>query len=566
VVEGSIVCYNQQNYVELTITNQGDAPVDGDLYSTMRTKNPLTATDGLFEVIVNNSGLVPGASYIEMILVPAGTDTLYLVTNDDGSLPTPFDLLEDFPFTNIYECNYQNNIIVLPINNPTGILDLGPDQTVCDNGVTFLSADEGWDEYRWQDGQIGPTYTAVGPGTYWVTATKECYSKTDTIIISLDETTMLNLEDQVICEGDSLVVSLTGFDTYQWSPETGIDCSTCASVNLFPQDTQLYRVIARNNAGCYSVDSILVTPLVPTFTEMNVSICLGETLEYEGVELSPGSIQEFVLTSQYGCDSMVTVISEAIIPLSLPYEVTDVSCFGDSDGTIQIDTSLIEMLFSLDGLNYSSTSNFTDLPAGDYIVYGQDEFGCVSETFVIVDTPDPLYLGVSPDTSVVLGCPVTVRSYTYADGPLFYQWQPETMMVCDTCPASITIPYFTTDYQLVITDENGCTASDITTVTVNKPRPIYIPNAFSPNGDGENDVFMIYSDKEVEEVVSFRIYNRWGALVFADEHFAPNDPAHGWNGYFKSEKMNPGVFVYIAEILFLDGVMVQFSGDVSLLL
>ena len=151
-------------------------------------------------------------------------------------------------------------------------------------------------------------------------------------------------------------------------------------------------------------------------------------------------------------------------------------------------------------------------------------------------------------------------------GPLAYQWQPAEMMDCDTCPASGTIPYFTTDYQLIITDQNGCTATDATTVTVKKPRPVFIPNAFSPNGDGENDVFMIYSDKEVEAIISFRIYNRWGALVFADESFAPNDPAHGWNGFFKSEKMNPGVFVYVAEVLFLDGVTVQFSGDVSLLL
>ncbi len=567
VVAGNIICYNQQNYVELTITNQGDAPTTGTIYATMRTENPLTTTDGFFEVIQSNTGLVPGASYTETTLVPAGIDTLYLVINDDGSLATPYDLSENFPFTNIYECNYQNNIIILPVNNATEVLDIGPDQTVCDNGVTFLSADEGWDEYRWQDGQIGQHYTAVGPGTYWVTATKECYRVTDTVHILLDENTVLDLGgDRVICEGDSLGISLSGFDTYQWLPEMGIDCPTCASVNLFPQDTQLYRVIARNNAGCYSVDSILVIPFFPTNTEMNISICLGETLEYEGVELSPGTIQEFVLTSQYGCDSIVTVISEAIIPLSVPYEVTDVSCFGDADGAIQMDPSLMDMLFSLDGINFSSTINFNDLPAGDYTVYGQDEFGCISETFVIVDSPDPLYLVVSPDTSVVLGCPVNLRSYTNADGPLFYQWEPAAMMVCDTCPASITVPYFTTDYQLIITDEKGCIATDETTITVNKPRPIYIPNAFSPNGDGENDVFMIYSDKEVEEVISFRIYNRWGALVFADESFAPNDPAHGWDGYFKSEKMNPGVFVYVAEILFLDGVMVQFSGDVSLLL
>jgi len=234
---------------------------------------------------------------------------------------------------------------------------------------------------------------------------------------------------------------------------------------------------------------------------------------------------------------LTAFVLEEILPLSYSYEVADVSCFGDADGAIEMDASLTGIQFSLDGQNFSTTNSFSNLSAGDYIVFGQDEFGCISETFVIVDTPDSLYLVVSPDTSIILGCPVELTSYTNAERPVFYQWESAESMNCDTCPTTLTRPYFTTNYQLLIIDENGCTATDTTTVTVNKPRPIYIPNAFSPNGDGENDVFMIYSDKEVEEVLSFRIYNRWGALVFADESFAPNNPDHGWNGYFKNEKI-----------------------------
>jgi|GEM_PF-1940825 len=747
VVSGEVVCgSNNIPYLNLTTTNQGNHAISEEVFTSIYSENPTLVNTVPWITTTINDLLEPGESVNTQIAIPDGISIIYIVANDDDNFPTPYDLASDFPFTNIYECNYLNNMIEVPVYDIALELDLGPDQMVCDNGVAQFSATEGWDEYRWQDGQMGSTYTATEPGTYWVTALKDCHEETDTIQLILDENTVVDLgPDTTLCPGISLEISLTGFDTYQWSPEVGIDCTTCETVVISPEAAETYTVIARNADGCYSVDSMVVNRSIPMMTEMTVTICSDQMFSFEGVDLSPGAIQTFTLTNQFGCDSLVqlsvkdngdtgysqsvdtvacngstlflenkmllpgadtlfhynsitgcdstiririmelpfyfinedvnlcagetvfldgaprgssgiftetytsifgcdsimeynltvaepirigvestpscpdnytgsivttvgggfapytttvmnngnlveqldqlptglyelavtdaqgctetsTFVLEEILPLSYSYEVTDVSCYGDADGTIQMDNSLSGIRFSLDGQNFSTNSNFFNLSAGDYIVFGQDEFGCISETFVIVDTPDQLYLAVSPDTSIVLGCPVELTSSTNAEGTILYQWESEVDMICDTCSVTLTRPYFTTNYQLLITDENGCTATDATTVTVNKPRPIYIPNAFSPNGDGENDVFMIYSDKEVEEVLSLRIYNRWGALVFADQSFAPNDPAHGWNGYFKNEKMNPGVFVYIAEVLFLDGVTVQFSGDVILLL
>ncbi len=735
-------------YIEVTVTNQGNAPSPEDTWFSFYRADPTIETTTPWMVNGVIGALGPGASFTELNFIPGQflSENIILVVNDDGSFDTPYDFTTDFPFTNVYECNYQNNMVVIPVYDAAAILDIGPDQTVCDNGVVALTASPGFSDYRWQDGQPGSNYTAVGPGQYWVTATDGCLDFSDTVEVFLDENTVLDLgPDTVLCPGNTLEISLTGFDTYKWSPETDIDCTTCSSVVISSETAATYTVIARTADGCYSVDSILVSRSFPEMTGMTVTICSDQLFTYEGVDLAPGASQLFTLTNQFGCDSLVqlsvedngntgymesvdtvacnggslflenkillpntdtlfhynsvngcdstiririgevplyfisedlnlcagetifldgalrgssgiftetyssvfgcdstmeyhltvaepirigvettpscaddstgsitttvgggfapyttTVTSngnlveqldqlpiglyelavtdaegctetttfslEEILPLSYNYEVTDVSCYGDADGVIQMDPALTGIQFSLENRDFSVTTNFSNLPAGDYVIFGQDEFGCISETFVIVDTPDSLYLAVSPDTSVVLGCPVELTSYTNAENPVSYQWESEGNMTCDTCPATFTAPYFTTDYQLLITDENGCTATDATTVTVNKPRPIYIPNAFSPNADGENDVFMIYSDKEVEKVISFRIYNRWGALVFADESFPPNDPAHGWNGFFKNEKMNPGVFVYVAEVLFLDGVVVQFSGDVSLLL
>ena len=89
------------------------------------------------------------------------------------------------------------------------------------------------------------------------------------------------------------------------------------------------------------------------------------------------------------------------------------------------------------------------------------------------------------------------------------------------------------------------------------------PNAFSPNGDGANDYFTVYGGIDVEEVVNFQIFNRWGGLVFSNKNFQPNDDLIGWDGFFKGKNVNTGVYVYTADILFKDGITERFSGNIS---
>jgi gliding motility-associated-like protein len=96
------------------------------------------------------------------------------------------------------------------------------------------------------------------------------------------------------------------------------------------------------------------------------------------------------------------------------------------------------------------------------------------------------------------------------------------------------------------------------------PPLVYIPNVFSPNGDGINDVFLIQTNDRVAGIVSFRIFDRWGNVVFEDFNFLPNEPQHGWDGLFRGKEMNPAVFTYIAELTDLDGGSILKAGEVTL--
>ena len=116
-----------------------------------------------------------------------------------------------------------------------------------------------------------------------------------------------------------------------------------------------------------------------------------------------------------------------------------------------------------------------------------------------------------------------------------------------------------------ITDIFGCTASDQLTLIVQKPASLYVPSAFSPDGDGLNDRLMVYAGNDVVRIGMFRILDRWGEQIFMASDFLPNDPAFAWDGTFRGQVLQPGIFVYVLEVLYIDGKRKVFSGDVSLM-
>ena len=145
------------------------------------------------------------------------------------------------------------------------------------------------------------------------------------------------------------------------------------------------------------------------------------------------------------------------------------------------------------------------------------------------------------------------------------QWTPAEGLSCSDCLNPEVLVQNSTVYQLEVINNNGCLDRSVVSVFVDRTPRIFIPNSFSPDGDGENEVFMIYADiKNIEIVKTFKVFDRWGELVHEYYNFMPNDPVHGWNGTLKYKQLNPGVFVYHAEIEMSDGRIESFKGDVLL--
>jgi gliding motility-associated-like protein len=136
---------------------------------------------------------------------------------------------------------------------------------------------------------------------------------------------------------------------------------------------------------------------------------------------------------------------------------------------------------------------------------------------------------------------------------------------CSDCLEAEITPLETVQIDIRITDNFGCTTLDQLLLTVQKPEALFVPNGFSPDGDGLNDRLVVYAGKDVERIGLFRILDRWGDQVFQATDFLPNDPAVSWDGTFRGQALKAGVFVYVIEVVYIDGKRKVYSGDINLI-
>jgi gliding motility-associated-like protein len=126
-------------------------------------------------------------------------------------------------------------------------------------------------------------------------------------------------------------------------------------------------------------------------------------------------------------------------------------------------------------------------------------------------------------------------------------------------------PTINNRFTVTVTDENRCSASQSVRVSIFTPRGVYVPTGFSPNEDQVNDLLVVHgTGSQLEEIVTFSVYDRWGELVYEDQHFPVNETSRGWDGSFRGKPCNPGVFVWVLEALYRDGRKELLKGNVTL--
>jgi len=210
------------------------------------------------------------------------------------------------------------------------------------------------------------------------------------------------------------------------------------------------------------------------------------------------------------------------------------------------------------------TPFYRELGPGLYEFTVRDVNDCEVSVSEQLTPPDIPVLFLGEDLDVNLGCPIQIQTTTNNTNLIDIQWSNGSSLDCDTCLRPFASPVDRTEYVLSVTSIDTCSTTDTIIVHVNKIRDIFIPNAFSPNGDGVNDIFFINAYKSVDRIKSWKILGRWGEVVYTEEDFAPNSPLNGWDGRLKGKLMDPGVYLWVAEVIYLDGHEELVSGDVTL--
>ncbi len=248
-------------------------------------------------------------------------------------------------------------------------------------------------------------------------------------------------------------------------------------------------------------------------------------------------------------------------------DVVDVLCFGENTGSITLAGSggSGNFEYSSDGMNFQSSPTLSGLAVGDYTLTVRDPNGCTETVTASIDEPEELSVDAGADQTIDLGFSTELQTVSTPFGrPVEYTWSSPDFLDCTDCPDPTAMPFVSMPFVVTITDATGCTASDSIFVMVNPNRPVFIPNAFSPNFDGNNDKFTIFGGPAAVRITELRVFDRWGNMVYNGVDLPIGDNRFGWDGLFDGRELQQGVYGFVAKVLFLDDVEETLGGDITL--
>lgn len=433
--------------------------------------------------------------------------------------------------------------------------------------------------------------------------------------LSRRDTIRLN---QTICRNDSfrfgtIWLKTAGVFTRILQNTEGCDSTLILTLQLLKSDTTIAQktscnpnllgdrtLVLRNVRGCDSV-VITQTRLVPS--AMRIVLTISESITCNGG--SNGSIKilstqnvapqyialwsnggkgtqidslragmyAVVVTDSTGCEARDSIRLTEPPPIVVKATGIAPRCYNESLGGFKIDsikggTVPYTLLFR------NTRSVITALPFKiDSVRLGFPNFqivdskGCNVQTSVEIPEAPDRSLELGSNRTIVLGDSTLLTGFmNFKPKNLQWTWTPKDSTIrCATCLPTYVKPTESTTYKLVALDSAGCSIDDQITITVNKPRNVFIPTTFSPNNDLVNDRFTIFGDKSVRRVQSFKIFNRWGNPIFDQTDVPLNDELSGWDGSVRGVAMPPDVYVYVVVVAFLDGKTLLYKGEVTLI-
>ncbi len=350
----------------------------------------------------------------------------------------------------------------------------------------------------------------------------------------------------------------------------GCDSIVITNTNLYPLPALQLEVTSDFNGYAISCSGgndgsvLAVADGEPPFTFMWSNGITTATND----ELSAGTYF-ITITDGFGCMAEAGISLNEPTPLSISLVVNEPDCFDNQEGRITVIASggAPPYSYSLNGGNYQSSNIFTGLSKGTYQMTTLDANYCDDKEIVWVNVPIKVNVALGDDEIINIGDTafLNVMVDIPFDSLSSIEWSGGNTIGCPNCIQQPVSPIITTAYSVTVTSVDGCTDSDDVTVIVNKDYNLFVPNVFSPNGDQINDRLWVGAGTGIKEISSLTIFDRWGNMVFRNEHFPPNDPDSGWDGRMKGKDLQPAVFTYQLFALTKEGGQIHKYGDLTLI-
>ncbi|TWF45609.1 gliding motility-associated-like protein [Chitinophaga polysaccharea] len=450
--------------------------------------------------------------------------------NGTFNYPQPGTTNVTLRVTSAYGCKDDKTLpVVIP---PQAVPVIAPIAPLCVSGKVQLSGSDSKNvpgtKWRWQvgpnqtyDQPVPPEITLSAAGTTPVTLTitnadGSCPATATTSMV-VNPSPVLNPSPDVasICRGAALQLqaNTTANVKVVWT-DYNISDPASVSPTVKPDIDTVYQVLATNEYGCTNKAEIPVSVMQPfRIYALDAEMCEGETVQM----LAGGALRYQWIPAR--------------------------------------------------GLNRADIANPIASPDGNitYQVVGYNNSTCFTDTVlarVYVRTAPKVNAG--PDIVTATGSVIPLP-VTGSDDITQVEWTPIQGLNCYNCLAPTATPTDDITYHVKVTNRFGCVSTDDVAIKlVCDEGNVFIPNSFSPNGDGQNDVFYVRG-KGMQTIRRFRVFNRWGQLVFERLNANTNDPAAGWDGRFNGTPLNPDVFVYYVEVVCDKGAVNLLKGNITLI-
>jgi len=498
----------------------------------------------------------------------------------------------DVTATDANGCTATDSVTVFVLN-PALNLILQDTVTICQFDTAYPTIlNQGASNYGWNPTLFMTNPTSFNTGfypptttTYTLTVANYCYIKSDAVVIFVNPIPQLGLPAvDSICIGIPYQFNAQNATTYIWNPQPSLSSTTIANPVATPTVSTEYVVTGINQNGCVNKDSTLLLVYEPSTIEVYPQdtpfICQGTSAHLRATgafsyvwspagSLSSATVANpvatpldtteynVVATNVHGCKSYDSLLIRVEMPVTASAPTPFVACDG-----------VPVQLFASGGpfFSWTPTQGLSDTVTNDPFAMPTVTTYYVVKVFndCFRDTAG-VEVDIHPLPVVHAGNDTTIWRDTYAslhgttNAPTYF-WNQSTWLDNAASLTTTASPPQTTEYYLFAVDQYGCRNEDSVLITVIPHTELLIPTGFSPNGDGVNDEFKIVRSLNIEKLIEFAVFDRWGEKVFSTDNID-----QGWDGTHQGQPSPLGVYVWMVIAQTKDGQEISKKGNVTLL-